>query len=83
MNQTSQSGVRRIDVCRLEPPEPMVQVLDALSVMADNERLLVLIDREPHPLYRILDGNGLAHRTEARPDHLYEILIWSKSDGLA
>lgn len=67
-----------IDVCGLEPPEPMVQVLDTLSRMAPEERLRMIIDCEPRPLYRILDNNGYAYRALARPDHLYEITIWQK-----
>ncbi|MEO8599402.1 MAG: DUF2249 domain-containing protein [bacterium] len=38
----------------------------------------MVIDREPRPLYRILDNNGFAHETHTRPDYLYEILIWHK-----
>lgn len=69
----------QLDVCGLEPPEPMERVLDALSVLGQTQRLCMLIDREPRPLYRILDNNGYAHQTTSRPDYLYEILIWHKS----
>jgi uncharacterized protein (DUF2249 family) len=65
-----------LDVCWLEPPEPMERILDALSRMQPGQRLRVLIHREPIPLYRILANNGYAHRTQNRDDHLYEILIW-------
>lgn len=68
----------KLDVCGLEPPEPMERVLDALSHLAPTQRLCMVIDREPRPLYRILDNNGFLHSTHARPDHLYEILIWHK-----
>lgn len=70
--------VSNLDVCGLEPPEPMERVLDALSLLPSNSRLCVLIDREPRPLYRILDNNGYAHTTHARPDYLFEVLIWHK-----
>ena len=65
-----------IDVCGLEPPEPLERVLNALSELAPQQQLQVLIDREPLPLYRILGNNGYAHQTHSRPDFLYEILIW-------
>ena len=59
----------------------MVQVMDALAQMPRNERLSMLIDREPRPLYRILDNNGYAYSALARQDYLYEILIWHKDPG--
>lgn len=67
-----------LDVCDLEPPEPMERVLDALAVLEKNQRLCMLIGREPRPLYGILDRNGFAHETLLRPDHLYEIRIWHR-----
>jgi len=67
-----------LNVCGLEPPEPMERVLDAISLMAPGQRLRMVIDREPRPLYRILDNNGFAHETHSRSDYLYEILIWHK-----
>ena len=64
-----------LDVCGLEPPEPMERVLDALSRLKQHQQLCVLIDREPRPLYRILEANGYRYSVNARPDHLYEITI--------
>ncbi|HZW11679.1 MAG TPA: DUF2249 domain-containing protein [Noviherbaspirillum sp.] len=68
----------QIDVCGLEPPEPLERVLDALSRLAAGQRLRVVIGREPIPLYRILENNGYAYQTHSREDFLYEILIWEK-----
>ncbi len=65
-----------LDVCGLEPPEPLERVLAALDQLQPQQRLSMLIDREPLPLYRILTNNGYAHQTRTRPDFLYEILIW-------
>jgi uncharacterized protein (DUF2249 family) len=67
-----------LDLRGLEPPEPMERVLDALDDLPRGQRLRMLIDREPRPLYRILDNNGFAFSTHARPDFLYEIQIWHK-----
>lgn len=66
----------KLDVCGLEPPEPLERVLDALSTLHDDQRLCMLIDRQPHPLYRLLDSNGYKYRTRIRDDQLVEILIW-------
>lgn len=67
-----------LDVCGLEPPEPLERVLEALSTLPHGRRLCMLIDREPRPLYRILDENGFMHQAHCRADFLYEILIWHK-----
>lgn len=67
-----------IDVCGLEPPEPMERVLDALNMLKPGQRLKVLIPREPYPLYTVLDRNGYAHETRSREDFLYEVLIWPR-----
>lgn len=67
-----------LDVCGLEPPEPLERVLDALSRLDAGRRLRVVIGREPFPLYRILENNGYAYRTRCRDDYLYEVLIWEK-----
>ena len=69
----------QLDVCGLEPPEPMAKVMDALSLLERGKRLCLLIDREPRPLFRILDNNGFRHAMTARPDGLFEILIWHQA----
>lgn len=77
---TSQdSNDLEIDVCGLEPPEPLERVLEALSGLNAGQRLKVIIGREPFPLYRILDNNGYRHKTTPRADYLFEILIWQNS----
>lgn len=68
-----------LNVCNLQPPEPMEQVLDKLSQLKPEQTLRVLIDREPKPLYRILVNNGFSYQTEATPNYLYEILIRHKT----
>ena len=54
-------------------------LLDALSTMQKGQKLRMLIDREPLPLYRILQNNGYAWSTRNLPDYLFEILIWEKN----
>ena len=65
-----------LDVRGLEPPEPMERVLGALSTLAPDARLLMIIDRQPRPLYRILQNNGYAYRETLTPEGVFEILIW-------
>ena len=70
------SGIAELDVCGLEPPEPMVRILDALDLLGPGDRLRVLIDRAPLPLYRVLAENGFGHSFTAQPDGRFEIAIW-------
>ena len=73
---TPDGDIVDIDVCGLEPPEPLERVLDALGRLQPGQRLRVLIPREPYPLYSILDRNGYQHETKSREDFLYEVTIW-------
>lgn len=67
-----------LDVCGLEPPEPLQRTLEALSRLRPGQRLRMRIDREPRPLYGILARNGYLHETRLLPDYLYEIIIRHK-----
>ena len=64
-----------LDVCGLEPPEPMERVLDALSSLQPDEQIRMLIDREPRPLYRILEQNGYDYTVSQRDGYLFDIII--------
>ena len=75
--------VHHLDVRGLEPPEPLEKVLDALDLLGPGDQLRMLIEREPHPLYRILARNGYHHSTAALPDSLYQITIWRGRTALA
>lgn len=65
-----------LDVGGLEAPEPMVRILEALETLPERGSLRVLIDREPHPLYRVLERYEFLHRTWPTGDGRYELLIW-------
>ena len=67
-----------IDAREMEPPEPFVVTLDALDGMDPSHKLLLMLNREPHPLYRALQHQGYAYRTELTADYTFEILIWRK-----
>jgi uncharacterized protein (DUF2249 family) len=64
-----------LDLRGLMPPEPMERVLDALDTITSTAPLTVLLEREPHPLYRILERNGYAWSTTGRADGVWEIII--------
>ncbi|MBY0556799.1 MAG: DUF2249 domain-containing protein [Burkholderiaceae bacterium] len=65
-----------LDVRGMEPPEPMVKVLEALDLLAPGGRLQVLIDRQPVPLYQVLQRNGYSHLTSPGDAGGYQVLIW-------
>ncbi|MCP5247724.1 MAG: DUF2249 domain-containing protein [Candidatus Accumulibacter sp.] len=53
----------------------MVRTMEALDSLGPSETLLVLLPREPYPLYWALAVNGFAWQTERRPDGTVEVLI--------
>jgi uncharacterized protein (DUF2249 family) len=53
-----------LDVRGLEPPLPMVRVLERIDTLADDERLEVIHDRRPMFLYPQLEERGFAHETD-------------------
>lgn len=65
-----------LDVRGLEPPEPMERVLGALGTLRPEEQLLMIIDCQPWPLYRILQNSGYAYHETFKPEGIFEILIW-------
>ena len=69
------TGRIELDVRGLEPPEPLELVLEAISTLERGQEILMLIDREPRPLYPILQRNGYIHETTLRPDYVYEVVI--------
>ncbi len=70
---------RVIDARGLEPPEPFVLTMDALDRLPPGEKLLLLLYREPLPLYKALANNGFRHETEHLADGTVEVLIWHAS----
>jgi uncharacterized protein (DUF2249 family) len=71
-----EEGVNRLDVRGIEPPWPMVQILEALERLAPGDRLEVLHDRRPLFLYPQLDERGFRHATDEPEPGLVRIAIW-------
>lgn len=69
------SEPRLLDARFLPPPEPFVQAMEALDTLAPGEQLLLLLYREPFPLYKVLAENGYARETRQLEDGTFEILI--------
>ncbi len=65
-----------VDARFMEPPEPFVKTMEMLDTLKEGEKMLLLLYREPHPLYKVLRQNGYTHETELVADGTFEILIW-------
>lgn len=65
-----------IDARDMEPPEPFVLTMDALATLEPSHTLLLILNREPHPLYRALQKQGYTYQTEVTLQGTFEILIW-------
>ena len=57
----------------MEPPEPFVQTMDALDPKLT---LLLILTREPYPLYRALQKQGYDYQVDITMHGTFEILIW-------
>ena len=68
----------RLDVSDLEPPEPMVRILQTAATLAKQQTLLVDHHRRPVYLYPQLEAQGFAHETRELGPGRVQILIWRK-----
>ena len=69
------SGDLLVDARGKRPPEPMEMTLEALDFLAPGAELVLLIHREPGPLYSVLVQNGFSYRTERDPDGNFRVRI--------
>ena len=63
-----------MDLRGLQPPEPIVRILQALE-RSPREPLRVILPHEPVPLYGLLRERGFSCSGAPRPDGGYELLI--------
>ncbi len=66
----------RLDNRGLEPPEPLVRVLEALPQLQEQQQLVALMDREPVLLFPQLATRGFAFELNAQADGSFEVRIW-------
>ncbi|MBI4425458.1 MAG: DUF2249 domain-containing protein [Elusimicrobia bacterium] len=67
-----------LDVCGLEPPEPLVAILSRLNALAPEDVLVVRHFREPIPLYPYLEEGGYEHATQKLAEGEYRVRIWRR-----
>ena len=66
---------RVVEARGLEPPQPIERAMEGLMALAKDEEMLLILDRMPHPLLRILDRDGYVHTEAFRDDGAVEIRI--------
>jgi TusA-related sulfurtransferase len=64
-----------VDARGLMPPEPLNLTLEALDTIQPGGEVILILYREPGPLYDILRRNGYAHRTETTESGEFHIHI--------
>ncbi len=64
-----------IDARGWEPPRPFETVLEALCDLKPGDKVRLVLEREPFPLYRVLERNGYVYYTTAHADGRIEIDI--------
>ena len=64
-----------IDARNLEPPEPFERAMETVSALEPGGQVMLILNREPFPLYRVLQLNGYQHETTPFPDGRFEIVI--------
>ncbi len=67
--------IKLIDARDLAPPEPMELTLCALDEIGRGDEIVLLLYRQPTPLYAILREHGFTHNTVSQPDGTFEIHI--------
>jgi TusA-related sulfurtransferase len=72
--------VHVLDVSGLEPPQPMVAILEKIQELGPGDVLEVSHHREPVPLYALLEEAGFTHEIEKLGENSYRLKIRRK-DG--
>jgi len=75
MDEESGGRTVNLDVNALEPPEPMVRILEAVTALGPEDRLVVEHFREPVPLYAHLEAAGFAHEIVKLGESRYRLTI--------
>ena len=72
-----------LDVSDLEPPEPLVQTLQAAKQLKPGQYLRMLHRRDPCMLYGNLDDNHFKYFQRKGSTTAVEVFIWYENDAEA
>lgn len=70
-----------LDLCDLDPPEPMVRTLEGVESLPAGRTMAALLPREPAFLFEELKARGHSWRGAFLPDGSYRIVIRNNSRG--
>ena len=76
--KTEPTEIIEVDARGLEPPQPMVKILEALAVLPAGAELCAHTDRRPMHLYAQLEERGFAGETEEQNDGSFITKIRSR-----
>jgi len=58
----------KLDARGLEPPQPMMKILEAVTVLPTDATLVAHTDRQPLLLYPLLEQRGFTYETTTQSD---------------
>ena len=67
-SEVSPAEVVELDARHLEPPQPMVKILELLPTLSAGTTLRARTDRRPIHLYPLLESRGFIGSSEEQPD---------------
>ncbi len=70
-----------LDVSRMDPPQPMIEILQKIQELGPKDILEVSHHREPVPLYPQLEEAGFEHAIEKLGENQFRLRIWRKRDA--
>ncbi len=57
-----------LDARGLEPPQPMMKILETVATLPTGVTLVAHTDRQPLLLYPLLEQRGFSYETNTQPD---------------
>ena len=69
------SAIVEVDARGLEPPQPMVKILEMIAALPDGAELRARTDRRPMHLYAQLESRGFTGQTEEQNDGSFITII--------
>lgn len=67
--------VVEVDARGLEPPEPLMRILNVLETLSAGQRLRAITDREPCHLFGEAEARGFRHASSTQPDGSWITLL--------
>ncbi len=76
----AESKILTIDCRELQPPEPLVKVMEAVNKLKSDQAIKMLHRHEPCSLFQKLEQKDLKYQVQKHDDGSVEILIWDDKE---